>query len=100
MLSPLGEHVGFTEGSNSQFLPLPNIVIRISLLSGNDRYINHSWDPKQLRDSSGKLKFTHAMLEERSITTSEPGERSCLTGFELLSRHVELWQEKVKGHLS
>ncbi|KAF8311713.1 hypothetical protein DL93DRAFT_2098630 [Clavulina sp. PMI_390] len=48
----------------------------------------------------GLMEFTHAMLEERSIVTSEPGGRSCLTSFEVLMRHVELWREKVKGHIA
>lgn len=70
------------------------------------RYIQHGWGevggysygPHQ-RNANGKLEFTHAMLEERSIVTAEPGGRSCLTSFELLMRHVELWREKVRGHI-
>lgn len=52
------------------------------------------------RDPTGKPLFTHAMLEERSVITSEPGGRSCLTSFDLLGRHVELWREKVKGNIA
>jgi hypothetical protein len=52
------------------------------------------------RNAEGKAEFTHAMLEERSHTSSEPGERSCLTAFEWLMRHVELWREKVKGNIA
>lgn len=40
------------------------------------------------------------MLEERSIITSEPGKRSCLTSFELLMRHVELWRAKIRGEIA
>ncbi|KAF8311766.1 hypothetical protein DL93DRAFT_2168872 [Clavulina sp. PMI_390] len=54
-----------------------------------------SWLPKK-----DVPEFTHGMLEERSIVTSEPGERSCLTSFELLMRHVELWREKVRGRIT
>ncbi|KAF8311764.1 hypothetical protein DL93DRAFT_2082968 [Clavulina sp. PMI_390] len=46
------------------------------------------------------MEMTHSMLEERSIVTSEPGERSCLTSFEVLMRHVELWREEVRGHIA
>ncbi|KAF8287609.1 hypothetical protein DL93DRAFT_2174350 [Clavulina sp. PMI_390] len=52
------------------------------------------------RNAEGLPEFTHGMLEERSTLTSEPGERSCLTSFELLMRHVELWREKVKGNIA
>ncbi|KAF9516903.1 hypothetical protein BS47DRAFT_1359908 [Hydnum rufescens UP504] len=45
------------------------------------------------------LIFNHDMLEERSQKTSEPSDRSCLSGFELLMRHVELWREKVRGNI-
>ncbi|KAF8320355.1 hypothetical protein DL93DRAFT_2224717 [Clavulina sp. PMI_390] len=46
------------------------------------------------------VEFTHAHLEaDRPSVKSEPGERSCLTSYELLMRHVELWREKVKGHV-
>ncbi|KAF8311748.1 hypothetical protein DL93DRAFT_1385226 [Clavulina sp. PMI_390] len=51
-------------------------------------------------NAAGLMELTHAQLEERSIITSEPGERSCLTSFELLMRHVELWKEKVKGNIA
>lgn len=71
------------------------------------RYIQHGYGKKggysyspDHRDAEGRLEFTHAMLEERCISSSEPGDRSCLTGFELLMRHVELWREKVRGHIA
>ncbi|KAF9458011.1 hypothetical protein BDZ94DRAFT_1292213 [Collybia nuda] len=37
--------------------------------------------------------FSHAMLEPYTQNTSEPLGRNCLTGFELLMRHVALWEE-------
>lgn len=47
----------------------------------------------------GRPTFNYGELEEPSQTTSEPRKRSCLSGFELLMRHVELWREKVRGNI-
>ncbi|KAF8300426.1 hypothetical protein DL93DRAFT_577129 [Clavulina sp. PMI_390] len=52
------------------------------------------------RNDQDLPEFYHGILEERGMTTSEPGERSCLTSYELLMRHVALWKEKVKGHIT
>ncbi|KAF8300425.1 hypothetical protein DL93DRAFT_577034 [Clavulina sp. PMI_390] len=56
-------------------------------------------DPPQ-KNAKGLLEFNHGMLDERSMITSDPGERGCLTSYELLMRHVELWREKVRGHIA
>ncbi|KAF8287611.1 hypothetical protein DL93DRAFT_2092212 [Clavulina sp. PMI_390] len=57
------------------------------------------WTQKAIEKYGHSAQWTHAMLEDRAIVTSEPGERSCLTRFELLMRHVELWREHVNGNI-
>lgn len=41
----------------------------------------------------------HMKLEPYMQNTSEPLGRSCLTGFELLRRHVALWEGEVEGRI-
>lgn len=49
--------------------------------------------------SSAIPLFSHAMLESYTENTSEPLGRSCLTGFELLMRHVALWEAEIDGRI-
>lgn len=47
---------------------------------------------KKIGGKDGIPIFTHALLDTDDQTTSEPLRRSCLTGFQLLFRHVALWE--------
>ncbi|KAJ6605404.1 hypothetical protein DFH09DRAFT_1067677 [Mycena vulgaris] len=42
---------------------------------------------------------SHLDLENRHQTSSEPQERSCLTGFSLFMRHVALWEMEQRGEI-
>lgn len=48
---------------------------------------------------SDKPVLSHAMLESYCQVSAEPLGRSCLTGFELLMRHVALWEQEVAGKI-
>ena len=62
---------------------------RVSYIMGD--YRHDKWKRPHM---SGPV-FSHALLETRRQNTSEPGGRSCLTGFELLMRHVGLWEMAI-----
>ena len=43
------------------------------------------------------MSLTHASIDIHAQQTFEPAARTCLSGFELLMRHVVLWEGDVSG---
>lgn len=54
---------------------------------------------KKIGGKDGIPIFTHALLDTDHQITSEPLRRSCLTSFQLLFRHVVLWEAEQEERL-
>lgn len=65
----------------------------------NGMSVYHKRGVMGARVSSAIPLFSHAMLESYTENTSEPLGRSCLTSFELLMRHVALWEAEIDGRI-
>lgn len=70
-------------------------------------YVLGAWSGSRKYDQNSKSKqgqkrlpvLSHALLDTDEQITSEPLRRGCLTGFELLYRHVALWEAQEQGRL-
>ncbi|KAF8320356.1 hypothetical protein DL93DRAFT_2224719 [Clavulina sp. PMI_390] len=95
-------HRGREHGSATHPPDLHHIAVRagfwtqLAIKKRREQYYNMT---SQSFHAASPIEFTYADLEpeQRPVVKSEPGERSCLTSYELLMRHVELWREKVRG---
>ncbi|KIK64907.1 hypothetical protein GYMLUDRAFT_70870 [Collybiopsis luxurians FD-317 M1] len=82
-------------------------VVKIYIKNGHEGLTFHwpedRWPKVEVegkgKGKGGKPVFSHAMLEGYGQIVSEPLGRSCLTGFELLMRHVALWELEIEGKI-
>ncbi|KAF8320357.1 hypothetical protein DL93DRAFT_2224720 [Clavulina sp. PMI_390] len=96
-------HRGRFHGSATHSPDLDEIAVRAGVwtkLAIEKCRDNEYWNNSQ-RNPGSPMECTYADLQPdgRNSVKSEPGEHSCLTSYELLMRHTELWREKVKGHI-
>jgi hypothetical protein len=64
--------------------------------STSTRYIS---DVPPWKREVGLPSVSHDILEEPNQIASVRYRGACLSGFELLMRHVELWREGVRGNV-